>query len=179
MTKGIHRSKAPEMVKEKILEACAELLAKGQSPSIRDVAQAAGVTTGAVQHHFGNRGQMLMAFQAQTVADMEACLQRSQEHKETAAQQYVRASFELFQSPVTSQQHKAWLTAAVTEPEVAEAWMKWLHGNRCTQTESAQHLVARLAADGLWLAELLGSYQLTPAEKQQVHEVISQLAKKV
>ena len=178
MSKGIHRPKAPETVKEKILEACAELLAKGQSPSIRDVAQAAGVTTGAVQHHFGNRGQMLMAFQAQTVADMEACLQQSQEHEETSAQRYVRASIELFKSPATSQWHKAWLTAAVTEPGVAQAWTEWLHGNRCTQTESTQQLVARLAADGLWLAELLGSYQLSSTEKQQVHEVISQLAKK-
>lgn len=40
------------------------------------------------------------------------------------------------------------------------------------------NIVARLAADGLWLAELLGSYQLSSTEKQQVHEVISQLAKK-
>ena len=48
MSKGIHRAKAPEAVKEKILDACAELLAKGQSPSIREVSQVAGVTTGAV-----------------------------------------------------------------------------------------------------------------------------------
>ena len=178
MSKGIHRAKAPEAVKEKILDACAELLAKGQSPSIREVSQVAGVTTGAVQHHFGTRSQMLMAFQEQAVADIEACLQQDQGPEEPAAQKYVRASIELFKSPTTAQRHKAWLTAAVTEPGVAQAWTEWLHGNRCTQTESTQQLVARLAADGLWLAELLGSYQLSSTEKQQVHEVIYQLTKK-
>ena len=77
MSKGIHRAKAPEAVKEKILDACAELLAKGQSPSIREVSQVAGVTTGAVQHHFGTRSQMLMAFQEQPVADSRAAWQLS------------------------------------------------------------------------------------------------------
>lgn len=178
MNQGIHRAKAPEAVKEKIFDACAELLAKGQSPSIREVALAAGVTTGAVQHHFGTRSQMLMAFQAQTVADMEACLQQGQEREESAAQKYVRASIELFQLPTTAQRHKAWLTAAVTEPEVAQAWMQWLDANRRTDGECTQQLVARLAADGLWLAELLGSYRLSAQEKRQVQEAISQLAKK-
>lgn len=178
MNQGIHRAKAPEEVKEKIFDACAELLAKGQSPSIREVAQIAGVTTGAVQHHFGTRSQMLMAFQAQSLANIEACLQQSPEHEETAAQKYVRASIELFHSPTTAQRHKAWLTAAVTEPEVAQAWMQWLDSNRRSENESTLQLVARLAADGIWLAELLGSYQLSLTEKRQVQEAISQLAKK-
>lgn len=178
MSQGIHRSKEPEAVKAKILAACTDLLAQGQSPSIRTVAGAAGVTTGAVQHHFANRSQLLAAFHEKAVTEMEACLNQAQDQTETLSQQYVRASLELFQSPTASQRHKAWLTAAITEPEIAQAWADWLHSNRSTQAESTPQLIARLAADGLWLAELLGAYRMTPSEKQKIFEELSQLAKK-
>lgn len=179
MPKGIHREKAPESVKAKILDACAELLAKGQSPTIREVAHIASVTTGAIQHHFGSRQQLLMAFQEQTVAELVESLSNDQEGNESPAQKYVRANFELLRTPTTEQRHKAFLVAAVTEPDVAQAWSDWVDGNRRIERESTQQLVARLAADGLWLAKLFGCYGLSPTEMLEVQNAISHLAKKV
>ena len=58
---GLHRPKQPQVIRERLLSACVELLAEGVPLSIGEVATLAGVTKGAVQHHFGTREALLMA----------------------------------------------------------------------------------------------------------------------
>lgn len=176
MNLGIYRPKDPEHVKARILDACAELLSQGLPLSIGTVAEVAEVTKGAVQHHFGTRAQLLMAFHAQAVADIQASLQVAQPTQENAAQRYVRASLQMLPTPQENQRRRAWVAASVMEPEVALAWCDWLEADRAAEPESAEQLVARLAADGLWLAETLGAYQLTAQDKQRVAQVLERLA---
>lgn len=176
MNLGIYRPKDPEHVKARILDACAELLSQGLPLSIGTVAEVAEVTKGAVQHHFGTRAQLLMAFHAQAVADIQTSLQVAQPTQENAAQRYVRASLQMLPTPQENQRRRAWVAASVMEPEVAQAWCDWLEVDRAVELESAEQLVARLAADGLWLAETLGAYQLTAQDKQRVAQVLQRLA---
>lgn len=176
MNLGIYRPKDPEHVKARILDACAELLSQGLPLSIGTVAEVAEVTKGAVQHHFGTRAQLLMAFHAQAVADIQASLQVAQPTQENAAQRYVRASLQMLPTPQENQRRRAWVAASVMEPDVAQAWCDWLEADRAAEPESAEQLVARLAADGLWLAETLGAYQLTAQDKQRVAQVLQRLA---
>ena len=176
MNLGIYRPKDPDHVKARILDACAELLSQGLPLSIGTVAEVAEVTKGAVQHHFGTRAQLLMAFHAQAVADIQASLQVAQPTQENAAQRYVRASLQMLPTPQENQRRRAWVAASVMEPELALAWCDWLEADRAAEPESAEQLVARLAVDGLWLAETLGAYQLTAQDKQRVTQVLQRLA---
>jgi AcrR family transcriptional regulator len=52
-----------EQPREALIRAAISLLGSARPPAmpLRDVAQAAGVTTGAIQHHFGNRHGLLVA----------------------------------------------------------------------------------------------------------------------
>jgi AcrR family transcriptional regulator len=77
MSQGVHRPKRPELVKALLLDACAQQLLSGGPLSIGVVADIAGVTKGAVQHHFPTREDLVHAlydhlaeeFQAQVADD--------------------------------------------------------------------------------------------------------------
>lgn len=54
---------AAEEAREALISAAIDMLGRPRPPAmpLREVAQAAGVTTGAIQHHFGNRHGLLVA----------------------------------------------------------------------------------------------------------------------
>lgn len=52
----------PEQTKQNVLEAAVQLFSdRGETTSLRDVAKAAGVTVGTVQHYFGNKAGLQQA----------------------------------------------------------------------------------------------------------------------
>lgn len=176
MNSGIHRPKQPDLIRARILNACAELLADGHGLSIGSVAEVAEVTKGAVQHHFGTRAELLMAFYELVLADMNKEIGASND-AETAAQRYVKATFKLLPQGTENQRLRALLAATVSEPAVAEAWAKWVENDRQSDSASMGQLIARLASDGLWLSETLGTYQLSSEEKTQLQVTLENLCK--
>lgn len=176
MKTGIHRPKQPDLIRARILEACAELLADGHGLSIGSVAEVAEVTKGAVQHHFGTRAELLMAFYQEVLAEMEEAVGASCD-TENAAQSYVRATFKLLPEGGENLRYRALLAAMVNEPEVAKEWAKWVEADRQSDSQSMGQLIARLASDGLWLAETLGIYQLSREDKTRLQEALENLTK--
>lgn len=74
MLKNVHRPKRPELVKALLLEAGAQLLASGDQLSIGAVADLAGVTKGAVQHHFPTREALVIALYEHLAATFQAAV---------------------------------------------------------------------------------------------------------
>ena len=176
MNSGVHRPKQPDIIRARILEACVALLADGYGLSIGSVAEAAEVTKGAVQHHFGTRAELLMAFYELVLADMDKEIGESTD-AETAAQRYVKATFKLLPGDKENQRHRALLAATVNEPAVAQTWAKWVENDRKNDSASICQLIARLASDGLWLSETLGTYQLSSEEKKQLQAALENMCK--
>ena len=160
-----------------LLRAAAALLADGKVPTIGAVATLAGVTKGAVQHHFPNREALISAvgtdllfwFNELTTPEGLPC------SPHVAARRYVDASLDFNDAPSS----RALLVACATEPTVAEMWKRWLGEQRLPSTErdtEMRLLVARLAADGLWLSDALGMYdidgKMREAIRTELHRII-------
>ena len=176
MTSGANRPKQPVLVRTKILAAGEELLSKGVPLSIGEVAAAAGVTKGAVQHHFGSREMLLLAIYDDLQSHFEQAMERHRAGK-SAAESYVAATVDSTPDETRAMQWRALLVACVMERGLAEKWSSWTRANRTSNgKESTSQLIARLAADGLWLSDTLGTYGLAKAERKKLAKALVQLA---
>lgn len=177
MTSGLNRPKQPEIVRAKLLAAGAELLSEGVPLSIGEVAAAAGVTKGAVQHHFGSRESLLAAIYDDLQLHLEQALE-SHRPGMSAAESYVAATVNAPLDRTTTMQWRALLVACVIERGLADRWGSWTRADRTSDgKESASQLIARLAADGLWLSDTLGTYALGKSERKELAQALHQLAK--
>lgn len=174
MPTGVHRPKQPEIVKARLIAAGTQLLADGGAVSIGAVADLAGVTKGAVQHHFGTREDLLMAIYVELQADFEKML-AANDSSPSAAARYARSIVSMRSSEENSEQGRALLVATVIERQLASRWAAWIKDDRKGE-KGVNQLIARLAADGLWLSETLGIYELTEAERHALSASIQQLA---
>jgi hypothetical protein len=69
------------------------------------------------------------------------------------------------------------LVAAVIDRPIAERWSDWVAARR--QEDHApgpQELIMRLAADGLWLSDVLGSYGLSAKERADLQDALLALS---
>lgn len=94
----------------------------------------------------------------------------------SAAWRYARAALGASGSVTQHvEQWRALLVATVIERKLASRWAEWVKADR--QGEVGVHkLIARLAADGLWLSETLGIYDLSSDERRALSVSIQQLA---
>jgi AcrR family transcriptional regulator len=177
MAEAHHRKKDPDAVRAKLLNATAELLAAGQPLSIGAVAVHVGVSKGAVQHHFGTREQLLAAMADTFLGAFEAELaEQVAAGAGVAAQAYVRAA--LGSTDQDSLAHwRALLVAAVVERSVATRWADWVAADRQKDpAPGVNETIMRLAADGLWLSDLLGIYKISAAERSELQTALLNLS---
>lgn len=177
MTSSVSRPKQPQIVRAKILDAGAELLAEGTPCSIGEIAAAAGVTKGAVQHHFGSRESLLSAIYDDLQSHFENALMPYRPGK-SAAESYVAATLDATLDETRTTHWRALLVACVIERGLSDRWSSWVHADRTRNgEESTSQLIARLAADGLWMSDILGTYELESTEREKLAEALKQLAK--
>ena len=72
MTRNLHQIKS-EQTRERLLDAALNLMqAKGHGQlSVHEVARAAGMTTGAVQHHFSSKAALMLEVITRLIAELE------------------------------------------------------------------------------------------------------------
>lgn len=175
METSTRRTRAPAEVRARLLAATADLLSAGTPVSIGSVAQAAGVTKGAVQHHFGTREALLQALWDSTQAQFEQVLAREAVRHGTSAsgaEAYLRAAVRVGARRPSTRQWRAILAASVSERPLARQWRDWVAAGRRANAEGTEELIMRLAADGLWLSDLLGIYQLSAQQRQDLQDAL-------
>ncbi len=144
---------------------CAARLAAESGPgsvTIQAVAQAAGVTKGGLFHHFPNKEALLQGLFADLLArldgEIDAFMQIDPQPHGRFTRAYVRAVFADRARPEGS----LWAPLSVTmiaDPSLRGMWNEWLADRlaRHAETDGTSILeMARFAADGLWLSDLLG-----------------------
>lgn len=157
-----------------MLDAGAQLLVGGCPLTIGAVAEAAGVTKGAVQHHFPTREALVVALYEELVTQFEKQV-ADDGSGDSAAWRYARCV--LNEPNGESLDHgKALLAACVVERSATSRWAAWLRKDRGQDGGETNKLIARLAADGLWLSDVLGVYGLSPAERHALSQSIRLLA---
>jgi AcrR family transcriptional regulator len=165
----------PEQVRAKLIHAATLLLSEGQPVSIGSIADAAGVSKGAVQHHFGTREQLFAALGEFYLQEFDDAL-TSEDASIPAALRYARLSLNTT-APEQVDGWRAMLVACVVDRSIASRWSKRVEVERALDEPSpaSAALLVRLAADGLWLSNLLSTYTIGHKEREELAALMSKL----
>lgn len=164
MTNAYKRKKQPEQVRRALLDQAVKItLERGLSAvTIQSVADAAGVTKGGFLHHFPSKQLLIDAVYQELVDDAERELNDLMTQDPEPYGSFTRAYVTLTGNMLSaqdalSQQRAALSMLTLTDPQMRERWAEWFNSqlvkHKTTDSHEALTLV-RLAADGLWLAEL-------------------------
>lgn len=158
-----HRKKQPEQVRRALLDCAAQIAAErgAHAITIQAVATKAGVTKGGLLHHFDSKQALLAAVFADLLDQLDREIDRSMAQDPKAegrfTRAYVRACFA--DRPLGAQSLWAALAVAiVTEPQLKALWSRWLDARQMLHHDTdgdPAFTTVRLAADGIWLADVL------------------------
>ncbi|MDK1388898.1 TetR/AcrR family transcriptional regulator [Sinorhizobium sp. 8-89] len=168
MSSAYHRKKQPERVRQQLLEVAARLsLEQGIGAVTLDaVSQAAGVSKGGLLHHFPNKLALLDGLFDELVARFDRAIEEAMAGDDVERGRFTRAYLTICLALEAEADGKGWqvLTIALlAEPHLKSRWRDWVaqRAAEFAETDSSPNcLLARFAADGIWLADLLGSHEL-------------------
>jgi len=157
--------------KDRLLNAAGAVVRRDgpQALTLDAVAAEAGVSKGGLLYHFGTKQELIEALVARWLAEFQADIDAADPH---FVRGYVRAS-----DPAGEIADELGLLAAlVADPAVLrtvrDRYAIWQDRVEREGSDPVDATVARLAADGLWLAELLG---LAPPRGRLREQVLSRL----
>lgn len=168
MTEAHRRKKQPEQVRQQLLEVAARLShEQGVAGITLDaVSQAAGVSKGGLLHHFPNKSALLDGLFDDLVARFDAAIEAAMALDPMAQGRFTRAYVDVCAKldPETDVPGWRMLTIAlIAEPNLKVRWREWVDRRAREFAQSDQSpncILARFAADGLWLADLMQSHDL-------------------
>ncbi|WP_285907114.1 TetR/AcrR family transcriptional regulator [Pseudodesulfovibrio pelocollis] len=163
MTTAHERKKQPELVRRAILDCAAQIcVERGLAAlTIQSVADMAGVTKGGVFHHFTSKQALVEAAFSDLLGQMGREIDRFMAADPEAHGRFTRAYLAtVFRAEAFASNNvcAALSIAMLTEPGLRALWRQWLADRleRHARTDGTTALtVVRLAADGVWLAELM------------------------
>ncbi len=174
--------KTPVETREKLVQAAAQLVvSKGiNRVTLEQVALEAGVSKGGLLHHFPNKRALLSGLMDQVSMVFQARLIRYMGFETpgqagSLARAYIRASFEYESDEL--QLTNAIATVVSEYPELLEDLRQGFASlDQAMQSDglpAARAVVIRLACDGLWFSELIGSSLQEPLREQMLKELIA------
>ncbi|MDQ0563829.1 AcrR family transcriptional regulator [Rhizobium mesoamericanum] len=167
MSLAHHRRKQPLVVRQQLLDVAARLtMEQGISAVTLDaVSGASGVSKGGLLHHFPTKNALLDALFESLLDRFDADI--NERMREDAlphgrfTRAYLHAVANLRENPGESA-HWAQITVALlAEPRLRQRWRAWVQERteEYVGTDSSiEAQIVRFAADGLWLADMLGSH---------------------
>lgn len=175
MSEAHRRPKQPQLIRDRLIAATIDLLVEEGigAVTLNAVAARAGVSKGGLQHHFSSKQELLEALSNQVlqhfmsqVATLAAA--DSEAHgRNTRA--YLRTSADGFVEVGERELWKAAMMLVMARPEFRTPYQEWeaasLQQDTAQCDDATRLLLCRLAADGLWLADLLGHRTIDPAQR--------------
>lgn len=185
MTETIRRKKQPELLRSQLLQA-AEAIAVEQgihAITLEAVAQQAGVSKGGLQHHFRSKHELLDALFDDVVMQENVLFEELMALDPMEYGRSARASLrQVLEEAVAPSSQTAWrmlLSTMLAEPEVRLRWSEKLKTSRpedrIPDKDAARLMICRLAAEGLWITDLLGTMPMTSSLRQEVIRQLEQL----
>lgn len=158
-----HRKKQPEQVRRALLDCAAQIAAEqgAQAITIQAVAERAGVTKGGLLHHFDSKQALLAAVFSDLLEQMDREIEKSMDKDPVAHGRFTRAYVRACFSDRLLGERSLWgalSVAIVSEPALRSLWSAWLDDRMAlhAETDGDPDLIAvRLAADGVWLADMM------------------------
>ncbi len=181
------RKKQPDVLRPQLLQSAGQLALEAglRAVTLEAVAARAGVSKGGLQYHFPNKQALLDALFDETLAafkaDMLSAMAEDPDTGGRAARGYIHASLQESRRNASDTHLHLLLAMMLTDPETRARWSpKIVEINRpepLPDAEAARLMICRLAADGLWLAELLGYQSMPPSLYAEVLRQIDQMTR--
>jgi len=175
---GVRRKKAPEQVRAQLLEAASEIATHHgvASLTLDAVAERAGVTKGALQYHFANKQGLLDALFGQATerfaTQMAARRAADSRGDGAAARAYLHAVLDTAQPAASTDVLRVLVASMITEQETRARWSvpmrEWTRPDPVPLERAATLMICRLAADGLWISELLDSVEISAELRAEI-----------
>ncbi|AXG78856.1 TetR/AcrR family transcriptional regulator [Streptomyces paludis] len=151
------------------------------SLTLESAAEEAGVTKGGLMYHFRTRDDLLLAIQRHLTAAWEERLadELGKPLSEASSRETVGAYTRMGSQGGSSKADLAFMVESVSQPELAHVWnqmmSRWSPSPSSTERDQIDLLLARLAADGLWLYEATSAAPLPEPVKQALRERLAEL----
>ncbi|TCR91931.1 TetR/AcrR family transcriptional regulator [Rhizobium sp. BK376] len=177
MSEAHHRKKQPVLVRQQLLEVAARLAsAQGMTAVTLDaVSAASGVSKGGLLHHFPNKNALLEALFDSLVIRLDSAIEDVMRDDPIPHGRFTRAYLQaVLALRNRSEESKDWAQvtmAMLVEPRLRQRWRDWVRERSeeyIGTDSSANAQIVRLAADGLWLADILGSHEMDERERQSL-----------
>lgn len=176
MSLAHRRKKQPEIVRQQVLEAAALLaLNAGLAGVTLDaVARDAGISKGGLLHHYPSRASLLDGLFDDLTDRFDAAIAEEMLRDPVAHGRFTRAYINAVFGLEARGEAVSWhaLTLAIlAEPSLRARWRQWVDDKADAYVgtdASVACLTARLAADGVWLAETIASHDLDPALRADI-----------
>jgi len=166
----------PARTKDRLLDAAAKVVHRdgAQALTLDAVAKEAEVSKGGLLYHFKSKNELVNAMVERWMAEFG-------QEIDGAGPNFVRAYIKA--SAPAGKEELGMLAALVADPSLLVAVRRqygiWQDRVERESRDPVDATVARLAADGLWLAELLGMGPPTGALREDVLRRLSALAEPV
>ena len=172
----VARTREPQAKRAEILDTALEVMVE-KGPvglTIDAVVERLSFSNGALLHHFPSKTALLEGMIDRLgesfVAQIEAYAAKDPEPYGREARAYLRA---VINEPVTERDvsiGRAALAACAIDPALATRWSAWMkkarYGDPLDAAGSDDALIMRLLADGLWMSDLFGTYDISTEQRQ-------------
>ncbi|SEH76445.1 transcriptional regulator, TetR family [Rhizobium tibeticum] len=167
MSLAHHRRKQPLIVRQQLLDVAARLtMEQGMAAVTLDaVSGASGVSKGGLLHHFPTKNALLDALFESLLdrfdADINERMREDPVPHGRFSRAYLRAVADLRDSPDEAAHWAQVAVALLAEPRLRHRWRAWVQERTeeyVGTDSSVDAQIVRFAADGLWLADMLGSH---------------------
>lgn len=157
-----HRKKQPDMVRAKLLQTAEALTATNGwgNFSLNDVAAMADISKGGLLHHFPSKSALLEALYDMLLQRLDAQLENQMQADPHPPGRFIRAYLAAAHQVREGSGNNALAMlslALMHDHDLRNKWQAWLDTKTTVIDNDAFNVIARLAADGLWLAGVTGS----------------------
>lgn len=185
MSKAHRREKQPDHVRRSLLDHAARCaVAEGlASLTLQAVADATSVTKGGLLHHFPSKQALIEAVFEDLLGKLDMEIDRLMSEDETDRGRFTRAYVDAFFQVTRDGPESPWAALSIscmTDPRLRQLWSEWMRDRlqRHAQTDSHPALkLARYAADGIWLANLMEADGLPAKELAELRDQLHNLTK--
>ncbi len=185
MSEAHRRPKQPQLIRDRLIAATIDLLVEEGigAVTLNAVAARAGVSKGGLQHHFSSKQELLEALSDQVLehfkAQVAAVADADAESHGRNTRAYLRASADGFVESGERELWKAAMMLVMARPEFRTPYQQWesasLQQDVAQSGDPTHLLLCRLAADGLWLADLLGHRTIDPTQRAELVRQLEQM----
>jgi len=177
------RTRRPEVTRAQIVEAAIQTAQETGAANftLDAVVSRLALSKGALLHHFPSKTALLEAVidhVGQTFTDnvrAEAALDPQPYGRDARA--YLKVTIRDVACVGHASVGKVVLVACLLEPSLAARWRRWVStvaSDDPTDPVGADDaLILRLVADGLWLSDVLGAVEISPAQRQALMSILA------